>query len=190
MSYSSFTATLVASVVACFTTSTIAEEVEAPLYTNWAKFPVGTTITQKATMTQSGKTITTTTVVKLIDKNDRNVVISKVISSDGTGTLVTNDPIETTIRRKFPLFPGVDKTKIGRPQGAEASGMETVEVLGRKYQAEWYETRSATEAGPSLTRTWISMDVPDMLVKSQTEVKVADKIVKIEISEIKLGQSK
>lgn len=190
MSFRAFAHLLVLSSVLSFLAGSHAEEVEAPLYTNWSKFPVGTTVTQKATMTQLGKTITTTTVVRLIDKNDRNVVISKVISSDGTGMLVTNDPIETTVRRMFPLFPGVDKTKIGRPQGSEASGMETVEVLGKKYQAEWYETKAATEAGPSLTRTWISMDVPDMLVKSQTEVKVADKVVKIEISEIKLGQGK
>ena len=167
-----------------------AEEVEAPLYTNWSKFPVGTTVTQKATMTQLGKTITTTTVVKLIEKNDKHVLLTKVVSSDGTGQVITNDPIPTTIRRMFPVFPGVDKTKIGRPQGSQNSGMECVEVLGRKYQAEWYETKSNTEAGPSLTRTWISMDVPDMLLKSRTEVKVADKVVNIEITSIQLGAGK
>lgn len=180
---------IVALLVCCLAT-TNAEEVEAPLYTNWSKFPVGTTVTQKASMTQQGKTITTTTVVKLIEKNDRHVIISKVISSDGTGQVVTNDPIETTIRRMFPLFPGVDKTKIGRPQGSQVSGMETVELLGKKYQAEWYETKANTEAGPSLTRTWISMDVPDMMLKSRTEVKVADKVVNIEVSDIKLGGGK
>ena len=86
----------------------------------------------------------------------------------------------------FPLLPGVDQTKIGRPQGAMANGMETIEILGKKYNAEWYETKAQTEAGPSLTRTWISMDVPNMILKSETEVKVADKKVKIEITEIKI----
>lgn len=177
---------LVASTLAC----TWAEEVEAPLYTNWSKFPVGTTVTQKATMTEQGKTITTTTVVKLIEKNEKQLLLSKVVSSDSTGQLVTNDPIEATIRRMFPLFPGVDKTKIGRPQGSQNSGMETIEVLGRKYQAEWYETKATTEAGPSLTRTWISMEMPDMLLKSRTEVKAANKVVLIEVSDIKLGQAR
>lgn len=166
--------------------STYAEDVENPQFSNWSKFPVGTEVTSKATVVQNDKTTTTITLVKLVSKSENNLLISSVISSDGTGKLITNDPIEKTINRNFPLLPGVDKTKIGRPQGSQASGMESIELLGKKYNAEWYDTKSQTEAGPSLTRTWISMDVPNMLLKSVTEVKAANKKVNIEITEIKI----
>ena len=162
------------------------EEVENPQYTNWSKFPVGTSVTTRNIVSNAGKSVTTTTTTKLISKTENSLILSTVISSDATGMLITNDPWEKTIKRMFPLLPGVDKTKIGRPQGAMATGMETIEILGKKYNAEWYETKAQTEAGPSLTRTWISMDVPNMILKSETEVKVADKKGKIEITEIKI----
>ena len=164
----------------------IADEVENPQYTNWAKFPVGTSVTTKATVTQGDKKATTITLTRLLNKTDKNLIVSTVIASDGTGSLITNDPIEKTINRMFPVLPGVDKTKIGRPQGSQANGMETIEILGKKYNAEWYDTKSQTEAGPSMTRTWISMDMPNMRLKSVTEVKVADKKVIIEVTEIKI----
>lgn len=162
------------------------EDVDNPQYINWVKFPVGTEVTSTATVSQNGKTTTTTTIIRLLNKSEKNVILSTVISSDGTGSLVTNDPIEKTVNRNFPLLPGVDRTKIGRPQGSQASGLETIEILGKKYEAQWYETKSTTEAGPALTKTWISMDIPNMLLKSVTEVKAADKKMNIEVTGIKI----
>ncbi|MFM7591815.1 MAG: hypothetical protein ACKO85_08470, partial [Isosphaeraceae bacterium] len=99
-----------------------AEDVETPLYTNWSKFPVGTSVTQKSTVTENNVSVITTTITTLISKTERNLILSKVVSSNATGTLIKNDPIESTINRMFPVLPGVDKTKIGRPQGSQASG--------------------------------------------------------------------
>jgi hypothetical protein len=90
----------------------------------------------------------------------------------------------------FPLFPGVDKTKIGRPQGVKSQGFETIEVLGKKYNAEWYETNASTEAGPSVTKTWISMDMPGQVIRSVTEVKAASKKVFLEVTEFVTGDQK
>ena len=47
-----------------------AEDVEAPLYTNWSRFPIGTSVTMKATVTQLGQTTITTTRTKLVSKSD------------------------------------------------------------------------------------------------------------------------
>jgi hypothetical protein len=162
------------------------EDVENPQYTNWSRFPVGTSVTTKDQVIKDNKSITTITTTKLISKTEKNIILSTVVSSDATGMLVTNDPWETVIKRQFPLLPGVDKTKIGRPQGTIATGMETIEILGKKYQSEWYDIKSSTEAGPAITRTWISMDMPGMVIKSSTEVKNANRKTLLEVTELKI----
>jgi hypothetical protein len=148
-----------------------AEFVDHPVYTNWIQFPVGTTVTlHSVNVGKNGNKIETTTVVKLISKSDKDVVISRQITSNATGQTITNDPFESTIRRKFPLFPGVDKSKIGRPQGIIESGKEKIELLGKTYQTEWYVTKGNTEAGPSKITTWISNEFPGQVLKMLTEV--------------------
>ncbi len=172
--------------LAFFTNSLSAEDVPNPQYQSWNNYPVGTSMTTKSLVSQGNATVTTTTVTRLISRTEKNLVLSSVVSSNATGSFVTNDPIEKTISSRFPLFPGVDKNKIGRPQDSLESGMETVVILGKKYNAEWYDTKSTTEAGPAVTRTWISMDMPNMVLKAVTEVKAAGKKVIIEVTEIKI----
>ena len=168
----------------------IAEDVENPTYTNWAKFAIGTTVTNKAVTMQNGARVETFTTTILVSKTEKELVVSSQISSDGTGKKIQNDVNLMKVNRLFPLLPGVDKTRIGRPQGAKEQGFETIEVLGKKYQAEWYLTEASTEAGPSFTKTWISMEMPGQVLKSVTEVKAAQKKVNLDVIELKLGESK
>ena len=166
------------------------EEVENPAYTNWARFPVGTKVTNKAVTTQNGQKVETTTTTTLIRKDEKGLLLTWVITSDGTGVAIKNDVNELKVNRMFPLLPGVDKTKIGRPQGVKSQGFETIESLGKKYNAEWYETNANTEAGPSTTKTWISMEMPGQVIRSVTEVKAAGKKVFLEVTELQIGEMK
>jgi len=166
------------------------EEVENPSYTNWARFPVGTKVVTKAVTTQNGQSVQSITTTTLVRKNEKSLLLTWFVSSDGTGKLIQNDVNELKVNRMFPLFPGVDKTKIGRPQGVKSQGFETIEVLGKKYNAEWYETNASTEAGPSVTKTWISMDMPGQVIRSVTEVKAASKKVFLEVTEFVTGDQK
>lgn len=165
-----------------------AQFVEHPSFTNWSKFPVGTSVTIKTRNTgKSMKVIETIAVSTLLQKTEKSVVVSLVISSNATGQWIKNDPIESTVKRDFPLLPGVDKTRIGRPQGITQSGNEMLQILSKTYQAEWYISKGNTEAGPSITKTWISPDFPGQVLKSITEVPAGPNTSVDEVVEMKLG---
>jgi hypothetical protein len=152
-----------------------AEEVEHPTYTNWSRFPVGTSVTIRATTTIKNASTIVDTKTTLVSRDDKAIVISKKFGIDDKPGTFSEDGVETTVKRFFPLLPGIDKTRIGKPQGNAGQGVETVEIRGKSYRAEWYETRASTEAGPSVTRTWISMEMPGQVLKSTTEVKAVGK---------------
>jgi len=168
----------------------VADEVEHPTYTNWARFPVGTKVTMKSTTTIKGQQTESLTITTLIRKDEKSLVISKRFKTDNPIGTQTDDPVESTIKRMFPLLPGVDKSKIGKPQGDGPSGVETVDVLGKNYEADWYESQGSTEAGPSTTRTWISMEMPGRILKSVTEIKAVGKKVVDEIISLDIPESK
>lgn len=166
--------------------SVLAEDVENPTYTNWAKHGVGTTVTVRSVVRFKDQKTESTTKTTLKRKDEKSLTLESVTTSDATGQVVKNDPVEQIVKRSFPLFPGVDRTKIGRPQGIMEQGVEKVEILGKVYDAEWYVTKATTEAGPSRTRTWISMEMPGQILKSITEVESAGKKVTDEVIEVEL----
>lgn len=168
-----------------------AQFVEHPSYTNWNRFPIGTSVTLKSqNVGKLGKVIETTTVIKLVTKTDKEVVISRQITSNATGEMVKNDPFESSIKKNFPLLPGVDKTKIGRPQGITDGGFETIEILGKTYKTEWYVTKGNTEAGPSITKTWMSPEFPGQILKSRTEVPAGPNTTTEEVIAIEIPDAK
>lgn len=165
----------------------IAEEVENPAYTNWVKFPVNTSIVMKSVATTRDGMIENQIIKTLIKKDENQLVISSVTIFDIHGNKQKNDPVQTVVRRGFPLLPGVDKTQIGRPQGIKERGNEIVELLGKKYKAEWYVTQSNTDEGLLTSRVWVSMDVPGQVIKSSSQVKKTGKKQEESIIEIKIG---
>ena len=67
------------------------EEVENPTYTNWAKFPIGTRVTNKAVTTQNGQSVQSITTTTLVRKDEKGLLLTWFVSSDGTGKLIKND---------------------------------------------------------------------------------------------------
>ncbi len=166
--------------------STVAfDEIESPLYKSWALFPVGTTIKTR-TLTERGDLRTeTATTSRLIEKTTDKVVIESVVVSNATGQSVENPPQRFEYRRRFPLLPGVKKEDVGTPKGVIAQGEETVEIAGKRFRSRWYDAQGTTDAGPSITRTWMSEEVPGKLLKAVTRVPKAGKTTTIELVEIR-----
>ncbi len=166
----------------------IAEDVENPAYTNWAMFPVNTSIIMKTLATTKEGVIENQTIKTMIKKDEKQIIIMSVTVFDIKGKKQKNDPIEMVIRRGFPLLPGVDRTQIGRPQGIKEKGEEIIDLLGKKYKTEWYVTQSNTDEGLLQSKVWISKDIPGQVIKSLSEVKMTGKRQEEMITEIKLGQ--
>ncbi|MBI1323590.1 hypothetical protein GC170_10450 [bacterium] len=164
-----------------------ADQIEHPAWVNWSKFPVGTRVTMRSVTKIKGmvsSTVETTTV--LMKKDDKAVVIRKSFAVAGEPKPNPDDFVETTIKRYFPLLPGADPSKVGKPAGIAEAGTEKFDLLGKTYETEWYESRATTEAGPATTRTWISQEMPGQIVRSLTEVKAAGKSTVDEVIEIDL----
>jgi hypothetical protein len=161
-----------------------AEEVESPIYRSWAKHEVGTVVKYRSVTSSKGRDVESIIAYRLTARDDKKVVVEMVVTSDATGKKVESDPQSFTTRRMFPLLPGVKKEDIGKPRGATESGEETVELAGKAYKAQWYGSKGRTEAGESLTRTWMSDEVPGKLLKSVTDVPAADKKTTVELIEI------
>lgn len=154
-----------------------ADVIEHPAFVNWSKFPVGTRVTVRSTTTMKGRvTANVTTTTTLAKKDAKAVVIRKAFKVEGQPEPHPDDFVETTIKRDFPLLAGTDASKIGKPAGQPKNKGEQVELLGRKYETEVYESRGTTEAGPMTTRTWTSLEMPGQIVKSVSEVKAAEKV--------------
>lgn len=172
-------------------TTNAADQVEHPAWVNWSKFPVGTRVTMRSVTKIKGmvsSTVETTTI--LTQKNDKAVVIRKSFAVAGEPKPNPDDYVETTIKRYFPLLPGADPSKVGKPAAVAEAGAAKIDLLGKTYEAEWYESRATTEAGPATTRTWISHEMPGQIVRSVTEVKAAGKSTVEEVVAIDLPEPK
>ncbi len=171
--------------------SPAADRIDHPAWVNWSKFPVGTRVTMRSVTKIKGivsSTVETTTV--LTRKNDNAVVIRKSFAVAGEPKPNPDDYVETTIKRHFPLLPGADPAKVGKPAGIAEAGTGRIDLLGETYETEWYESRATTEAGPATTRTWISHTMPGQVVRSVTEVKAAGKSTIEEVIAIELPENK
>src|SRR5262249_40334962 len=131
-------------------------------------------------------TITTTTTYKLLELKKDKAVLEVRKVSDATGARVESPPGTYDQQRMFPLFPGVKKEDIGRPTNAVSPGEESLQLARREIQTVWFDTKGRGEAGETLTRTWMSEDVPGRLVRAVTRIPKASTTVTLELTEFKV----
>lgn len=161
-----------------------AEQVENPQYRNWAKFPVGTTLTRKMTTDSAkseGMTVTTFT-FKITEKTDEVVLVESQATTEYHGGRVEkNPPVTDRHPRQIALPDGIKKEDWGKPKGGVE---ENVTVLGRAYKARKTESKGSTDAGELTQTLWSSEDIPGGLVKSVQRVPKVDETTTIEVTEL------
>lgn len=168
-------------------TRTVAQIVDSPQYLSWAHAGKGASITMRST-TVMGDDLTpiiSTMVYTLTNLAPDKAIVEMVTETNQAGKTVTNPPQEFTIRRAFPLLPGIKKEDIGRPNDALEKGDETLKLAGKEFKAQWYASKGKTDVGPSTTRTWMCDEVPGMLLKSITLVPKVKATITLELIEFK-----
>lgn len=168
-----------------------AENVDHPAYLSWAKHPVGTTIVMRSETASKTRTLTTTTTSTLTGLKPDKAIIEVAKVSDATDGLIKS-PVETREQfRIFPLFGKTKKEDIGKPVGAIAQGEETLTLAGREFKAVWFDTKGKGEGGLEwTTRTWMSDEVPDRLLKSVTNMPGAGTTVTVQLMEFDVPAAK
>ncbi len=164
------------------------ERVDNPVYDQWAKFPVGTTLTRRM-VTDSTKSEghTETTFVFRITETTADVV---VVESTATtryhgGRVEENPPVIDRHPRQVALPDGAKKGEWGKPKGGTD---DTVTVLGKAYKARKSESKGNTDAGELFQQVWVSDDMPGGLVKAVSRVPKVDETTTIEVTELTIPQ--
>lgn len=156
---------------------------ENPRYLQWAKHPVGTTVTARevsdAPMTP---TTTVTTTFKLTTlTEDRAVVEVSTETKVPGGAEYPPSTTEMMFVRWVAVAGTGKETDLGKPLGAFREEKVKLTVLGKEYAATRYEAKGRVEAGETLTETWINEDFPGGVLKSVHKIPAAKKTVTFDI---------
>jgi hypothetical protein len=150
------------------------EMVNNPPFANWSQFPVGTSVTQRETVTLSdGSKVQQEITSKLVEKSAAKVVVETSMT-DKSGETAEESRSVTTYPAK------VKMSQVDTPDSATASiteGKDTLEVKGKKVDAEWVEV--VTKSGDQIEtqKLWTAREIPGGIIKRTVTRKTGDKIV-------------
>lgn len=168
------------------------ERVENPLYTTWAKFPVGARVVQRSVTETKGideKTVSTIT-YQLVEVTADRLVVEMQATTKRYDGVETVNPAERLVNHRWStLPPGVTPAEKGKPAGVTESGEGTITVGGKEYSAKWYKGTGQNEGGKVFTQTWTSESVPGQLVKSVMTMPGTGKSTTIELVDVTIPKS-
>jgi hypothetical protein len=159
-------------------------KVENPLYTRWAKFKPGTTVRIETKTENPAKTIEQTTIYKLVEINDSQLVVDMTIEIRDGGRKDTGPAQSFTHKRWFDLPKGMTAESLTKPRNVLEEGKEKITVAGREFDTIWYKSKAKVEAGDTFIKAWYSDAAPGGLVKEENETPNAKSKTKREIAEI------
>jgi hypothetical protein len=155
-----------------------------PRYKGWADFKPGATVVHKEKTkfpagSPQGKYFPEgveerDVTYKLVSVKPDKVVVETVVLDYELLSQVEAAPTRIT-------YPA--KVKRANVEGAKEKlqvkeGKEDIEVEGKKYKCEWYETTRMTADGEVVTRKrWIAAQVPGGIVKEVTATKRGDQVI-------------
>ena len=160
------------------------EMVTNPRYKGWADFKPGATVIHKeSTRFPAGspegkyyprgvdeREIT----YKLVSLTPEKAVVETVVLDYELLSQVEAAPTRIIYPAK------VKRTYVegAREQLQVQEGKEDLEVLGKTYKCEWYETTRTTADGEVVTRKrWIAAEVPGGIIKEVTVTKKGDRVI-------------
>jgi len=160
-------------------------QVENPVYTSWARFRPGASVTYRAVSETRGHADESTTTYTLVEIDAKKCAIEMTVISRFEGKETKNGPQRLESLRTFNLPPGVSKEEFGKPKGPVEAGEEVVTVLGKPYKARWTRHKDSVEAGELLSQTWTSDEVPGGLIKTVGKVPATGTTKTMDLVEIK-----
>ena len=155
-----------------------------PRYKGWAEFKPGATLTHKEKTrfpagSPQGKYYPEgvderDVTYKLISVNPDKVVVETVVLDYELLSQVEAAPTRI-------IYPAKVKrayVEEAREQLKVKEGKEDVEIQGKTYKCEWYETTRMTGDGEVMTRKrWIAAEVPGGILKEVTVTKKGDQVI-------------
>ncbi|MBA4190367.1 MAG: hypothetical protein C0467_20460 [Planctomycetaceae bacterium] len=164
------------------------DTVANPEFTNWSKFPKGTSVVMKISSTAAGMTSETSMTTTLLEVGADKVVVETATAIKANGMEFKTPAMKRDVAKSIPLPKGTKKEDLagGKPPGTLEEGTETLKVGGVEVKTKWY--RFKLEAGGVTTESkmWRSDDVPGMMVKMEaTTTGTVASTTKMELVEFK-----
>lgn len=163
------------------------ETFDDPTYKVWARFPPGTSVTQRTTTeNEETKQQTVTTITyTLKERTDRHVLIEfQAKTTHWDGRSEDNPPQELRYRKTYQLPKGAKKDAPA-PKGVE-TGDEMLVVCGKEYATRWEKSNGQSDAGEIVTQTWSCPDIPGGLAKSVSTIPARKGKITVEVTEVKV----
>ena len=155
-----------------------------PRYKGWANFKPGATVTHKEKTRFPAGSPQGKYYPEGVDERD---VTYKLVSVSPEKIVVETVVLDYELLSRVEAAPTriIYPAKVKRAYVEEAheqlkvkEGKEDVEVLGKTYKCEWYETTRTTADGEVVTRKrWIAAEVPGGILKEVTVTKKGDQVI-------------
>ncbi len=142
-----------------------AEQVENPMYKNWAKFPKGTSVVYKSVNEFAGQKSEGTMTTKLLEVSDEKVVVEMTIVTKIAGMEIKAPGSKQEYKKMMDLPAGTKKEDLGKIPGTVKEGTENVKVAGKEYKSKWYQTETKVGENTVAGQSWVSEEVPGSIVK-------------------------
>jgi hypothetical protein len=149
------------------------EEVAHPEYAHWSKFPTGAkTVRRKVVSNDQGKVVVTTT-VKLVEKNERQVVVETQVTVERSGDpKLENPPFTSDYPATFRLPKNMKLEQFSLPSlKAKLESEEELDILGKKVKTEKFVWQESNEAGPMEVSVWRCDEIPGRTVREESLTK-------------------
>jgi hypothetical protein len=160
------------------------ELVMNPRYKGWAEFKPGATLTHKEKTHFPAGSPQGKYYPEGVDERD---ITYKLVSVTPEKAVVETVVLDYELLSRVEAAPTriiyPAKVKRAYVEGAREQlkvkeGKEDVEVLGKTYKCEWYETTRSAADGEVVTRKrWIAAEVPGGIVKEVTVTKKGDQVI-------------
>ncbi|WP_459557125.1 hypothetical protein [Lacunimicrobium album] len=166
-------ALLITAGLAFWSGSLQAEEFPNPLYTNWAKFKPGTSVTQKSSVDAPGFKTETELTYELIKVTEKDVTLKYTANMTFNGQMVATPPQEMVYTKMVTRHEAVAESKEEQPvqeYKSETDPDETLTIDGQKFVCR--VSRSTNKMGDinASTKVWQSDDVPGQTLKLESSV--------------------
>jgi hypothetical protein len=159
----------------------------SPAYDSWAKLKPGSSVTLKTTAEAAGQKSETETTYVLDEVTADKAVVEVKMSMVASGNKIDLPGRKMDIPKGTTTATPAPKPANPTPTPNVKTSEETVTISGKPYKCQVTEVTNDANGTKSTSKTWMSDEVPNLLVKSESSTtgavsaKAVMEVTKIEV---------
>ena len=156
------------------------KKVENPIFKSWAKYKPGTSVVMKTSLDAGGMPLETVTTTTLVEVKDDKVVVEVESVTKFMGKETKAPATKQDLLKEYEVGKVPDTDPKVKPEGKTEDGKKKLKVGGTEFECQWVKyTGKEVES-----ETYISDDVPGMMVKTVSKAKTGG--MTMEVTEVNI----